>query len=79
MLTGDNRETAHQVAAKLKIDDVIAEISPADKHAKVQELKDRERSSRWLATASTMLRLSPQLMSELPWEPERMLRCTVPG
>jgi P-type Cu+ transporter len=41
MLTGDNRETARQVAAKLKIDDVIAEISPADKQAKVQELKGR--------------------------------------
>ena len=41
MLTGDNRETARQVATKLKIDDVIAEISPADKQAKVQELKGR--------------------------------------
>jgi Cu+-exporting ATPase len=41
MLTGDNRETARQVAAKLGIDDVIAEVNPADKQAKVLELKSR--------------------------------------
>ncbi len=41
MLTGDNRETALQVGRKLGIDDVVAEINPADKQAKVLELKDR--------------------------------------
>ncbi len=41
MLTGDNRETASQVAKKLGIDDVVAEINPADKQAKVVELKHR--------------------------------------
>ncbi len=41
MLTGDNRETAGQVARKLGIDDVVAEINPADKQAKVLELKSR--------------------------------------
>jgi P-type Cu+ transporter len=41
MLTGDNRETARQVATKLGIDDVVAEISPANKQAKVEELKGR--------------------------------------
>ena len=41
MLTGDNRETARQVASKLGIDDVIAEVNPADKQAKVRELKSR--------------------------------------
>ncbi|MGA7880250.1 MAG: copper-translocating P-type ATPase [Terrimicrobiaceae bacterium] len=41
MLTGDNRETARQVASKLGIDDVIAEVNPADKQAKVGELKSR--------------------------------------
>ncbi len=41
MLTGDNRETARQVASKLGIDDVIAEVNPADKQAKVLELKSR--------------------------------------
>jgi P-type Cu+ transporter len=41
MLTGDNRETASQVGRKLGIDDVVAEINPADKQAKVLELKSR--------------------------------------
>jgi Cu+-exporting ATPase len=41
MLTGDNQETARQVARKLGIDDVVAEITPADKQAKVLELKRR--------------------------------------
>jgi len=41
MLTGDNRETALQVGRKLGIDDVVAEINPADKQAKVLELKSR--------------------------------------
>ena len=42
MLTGDNQETAHQVATRLGIDDVVAEITPAEKQAKVLELKSRE-------------------------------------
>jgi P-type Cu+ transporter len=41
MLTGDNSETAIQVGRKLGIDDVVAEINPADKQAKVLELKSR--------------------------------------
>ena len=41
MLTGDNRETALQVGRKLGIDDVVAEINPADKQAKVLQLKSR--------------------------------------
>jgi P-type Cu+ transporter len=41
MLTGDNKETARQVARKLGIDDVVAEITPADKQTKVLELKRR--------------------------------------
>jgi P-type Cu+ transporter len=42
MLTGDNKETARQVASRLKIDEIVAEISPAEKQAKVLELKTRE-------------------------------------
>jgi P-type Cu+ transporter len=41
MLTGDNKQTAGQVASKLGIDDVVAEITPADKQAQVVELKRR--------------------------------------
>jgi Cu+-exporting ATPase len=41
MLTGDNKETARQVGTKLAIDDVVAEVTPADKQAQVEELKRR--------------------------------------
>ena len=41
MLTGDNKETASRVAQKLAIDDVVAEVSPADKQSKVLEMKNR--------------------------------------
>ncbi|HEY5707374.1 MAG TPA: copper-translocating P-type ATPase [Terrimicrobiaceae bacterium] len=41
MLTGDNKKTARQVGETLGIDDVVAEIAPADKQAKVLELKSR--------------------------------------
>ncbi|WP_332766569.1 heavy metal translocating P-type ATPase [Phenylobacterium sp.] len=39
MLTGDNAVTARAVAAKLGIDDVQAEVSPADKSEAVRKLK----------------------------------------
>jgi Cu+-exporting ATPase len=39
MLTGDNRRTANAVAAKLGIDDVIAEVLPDQKREIVQRLK----------------------------------------
>jgi P-type Cu+ transporter len=42
MLTGDNKETARQVATRLRIDEVVAEITPAEKQAKVLEFKARE-------------------------------------
>jgi P-type Cu+ transporter len=40
MLTGDNAKTAHHIAGQLGIDDVVAEVSPQDKHEKVRSLKD---------------------------------------
>ena len=39
MLTGDNRRTAEAVAAKLGIDEVIAEVLPQDKDAAIGRLK----------------------------------------
>ena len=42
MLTGDNKETARQVAGTLGIDEVVAEITPAEKQAKLLEFRSRE-------------------------------------
>jgi Cu2+-exporting ATPase len=39
LLTGDNAATARRVAAEVGIDDVIAEVLPGDKAAKVAELQ----------------------------------------
>jgi Cu+-exporting ATPase len=39
MLTGDNRTTAHAVAAGLPIDEVIAEVRPTDKAAAIATLQ----------------------------------------
>jgi Cu+-exporting ATPase len=40
LLTGDNAATAHAVAAEVGIDDVIAEVLPADKLATVTRLQE---------------------------------------
>ena len=39
MLTGDNRQTADRIAAVLGIDEVLADVLPAEKAAKVAELQ----------------------------------------
>jgi Cu+-exporting ATPase len=43
MLTGDNRTTAQAVGAALHIDDVRAEVLPADKRTVVRELQQQDR------------------------------------
>jgi len=40
MLTGDNRATAEAVAAKLDIDEVVAEVLPEEKAAAVKRFQD---------------------------------------
>ena len=39
MLTGDNAKTARSIADKLGIDEVVAEVSPQNKHEKIKSLK----------------------------------------
>jgi Cu2+-exporting ATPase len=41
MLTGDSSQTAQRVAAQVGIDDVIAEVLPGDKAAKITELQQQ--------------------------------------
>lgn len=43
MLTGDNRATAEAVAAKLDIDEVVAEVLPDEKAAAVKKFQDEGR------------------------------------
>jgi Cu+-exporting ATPase len=43
MMTGDNRRTAEAVARRLQVDEVIAEVLPEQKQAKIAELKAQGR------------------------------------
>jgi Cu+-exporting ATPase len=43
MLTGDNIQTAHAIAAQAGIEDVVAEVRPDEKSSKIKELQAQSR------------------------------------
>lgn len=78
MLTGDRQAAADAVAAELGIDEVHAELLPADKVGQVEKLLGAQNEKRdWHSSVmvSTMHRYSQEQISESPWEAwVRMLR-----
>lgn len=61
MLTGDSRKVAEQVAAELGIDRVCAELLPADKVSKVEELLSQSRGKARLAFVGDGINDAPVL------------------
>ena len=71
MLTGDRQAVADAVAAELGIDEVHAELLPADKVGQVEKLLGAQNEKRdWHSSVmvSTMHRYSQEQISESPWK-----------
>jgi Cu2+-exporting ATPase len=61
MLSGDSQATAERVAAELGIDEVIAEVLPADKAAKIKELQSDPAHPRKVAMVGDGVNDAPAL------------------
>ena len=51
MITGDSKTVADSVARRIGIDEVAAEVLPADKASAVSAFRRAAKGSQWLATA----------------------------
>lgn len=60
MLTGDNAAAAKRIAADIGIDNVLADVLPGQKAAKVKELQAAGRRSAWWAMGSPTRQRSPR-------------------
>lgn len=72
MLTGDNKVTAQAVAKKLNLDEVVAEVLPAQKATAIKSFNRAGMLSPWPATGSMTPPLWPRPTWGLPWERARM-------
>jgi Cu+-exporting ATPase len=79
MVTGDNRKTADAVARRLSLDEVRADLLPAQKREIVQQL---QREGRRVAMAGDGINDAPALprpLSALPWGRAPMSRWKAPA
>ena len=51
MITGDSKTVANSVAKRIGIDEVAAEVLPADKASGVKGFRRAAKGSQWLVTA----------------------------
>jgi len=51
MITGDSKTVADSVARRIGIDEVAAEVLPADKASAVKRFQSAARESQWWVTA----------------------------
>ena len=79
MITGDNRGSARVVAEALHIDDVHAEVLPADKASTVAELRKGGAVVAMVGDGINDAPASPRRTSASPWAAAPTWPCTPPA